>query len=70
MSRYNATEDPLCYPGSQVHIDRADPRDQDDLDQFEQLMFLSRSEEPWPEGALNNAHDKKIHHHLFRDIYG
>lgn len=69
MSRYNATEDPLCYPGSQVLINKADLRNQDDLDQFEQLMFLSRSEEPLPEGNLDYGHYKRIHHHFFQDVY-
>ena len=69
MSRYDAIEDPLCYPGSQVLINRADLRDQDDLDQFEQLMFLSRSEEPLQEGDLNYEHYKKVHHHFFQDVY-
>ena len=44
MSRYEATEDPLCYPGTNVLKNRADLRNQDDLDQFKQLMFLTRSE--------------------------
>jgi len=48
MSRYDATDDPLCYPGTAVLKNLADLLDQDDLDQFEQLMFLTRSEEPLP----------------------
>ena len=50
MSRYDATDDPLCYPGTQVLKNKADLLDQDELDQFEQLMFLTRSEEPLPDG--------------------
>ena len=37
MSRYDATDDPLCYPGTAVLKNLADLLDQDDLDQFEQL---------------------------------
>ena len=69
MSRYNAIEDPLCYPGTQVLRNKADLHDQDDLDQFEQLMFLTRSEEPLPDGNLDYDHYKRIHHHFFQDVY-
>lgn len=69
MSRYTAVEDPLCYPGTQVLINKADLRDQDELDQFEQLMFLTRSEEPLPQGELDYAHYMQIHHHFFQDVY-
>lgn len=44
--------------------------DQDELDQFEQLMFLSRSEEALPDGALDYDHYKRIDHHFFQDVYG
>ena len=69
MSRYEATEDPLCYPGTQVLRNKAGLRDQDELDQFEQLMFLTRAEEPLPDGTLDYAHYKRIHHHFFQDVY-
>lgn len=69
MSRYDATEDPLCYSGTNVLINKAGLRDQDKLDQFEQLMFLTRSEEPLPNGNLDYEHYKLIHHHFFQDVY-
>ena len=69
MSRYDATEDPLCYPGTHVLRNKADLRNQDDLDQFEQLMFLTRSDEPLPDGHLDYDHYKRIHHHSFQDVY-
>ncbi len=69
MSRYDATDDPLCYPGTAVLKNLADLLDQDDLDQFEQLMFLTRSEEPLPDGDLDYEHYKAIHHHFFQDVY-
>lgn len=69
MSRYDATYDPLFYPGTQVLQNKADLIDQDELDQFEQLMFLSRSEEALPSGNLDYAHYKAIHHHFFQDVY-
>ncbi|OWU68662.1 Fic/DOC family protein [Marinibacterium profundimaris] len=69
MSRYDATEDPLCYPGTSILRNKADLTDQDELDQFEQLMFLTRSEEALPEGALDYEHYRAIHHHFFQDVY-
>ncbi len=69
MSRYSATDDPLCYPESQVLRNIAELKDQDALDQFEQLMFLIRAEEELPEGDLDYLHYKKIHHHFFQDVY-
>lgn len=69
MSRYNAVEDPLCYPGTQVLRNKADIQDQGELDQFEQLMFESRAEERLPEGALDFTHYLALHHHYFQDVY-
>lgn len=69
MSRYDATADPHCYPGTNVLRNKAELTNQDELDQFEQLMFLTRSEEPLPEGALCYAHYRAIHHHFFQDVY-
>lgn len=69
MNRYDIIEDPLYYPGTHVLINKADLREQDQLDQFEQLMFLTRSEEPMPDGILDYDHYKKIHHHFFQDVY-
>ncbi len=69
MGRYDPIDDPLCYPGSQVLINKADITDQETLDQFEQAMFLTRSEEAWPHGDLNYELYKAIHHHFFQDVY-
>lgn len=69
MSRYDATEDPRCYPGTSILKNKADLQDQDELDQFEQLMFLTRSEESLPDGELDYNHYKRIHHHFFQDAY-
>ncbi len=69
MSRYDATEDPLCYTGTHVLKNKAGLQNRDDLDQFEQLMFLTRSEEPLPDGDLDYDHYKRIHHHFFQDVY-
>ena len=69
MVRYNAVEDPLCYPGTHVLRNRADIQNQDDLDEFEQLMFESRAQETLPAGLLDFDHYKSLHHHFFQDVY-
>ena len=69
MSRYDATDDPLCYPGTQVLINKADLTDQIQLDQFEQLMFLTRADENLPDGFIDYQHYKDIHYHFFQDVY-
>ncbi len=43
--------------------------DQNELDQFEQIMFLTRSEEALPHGYPNYDLYKAIHHHFFQDVY-
>ena len=69
MVRYNAIEDPLCYSGSHVLKNKAEVQNQDDLDQFEQLMFHTRSEEDLPEGHFDLKHYQSLHHHFFQDVY-
>jgi cell filamentation protein len=67
--RYNAVEDPLCYPGTHVLRNKADLEDQDLLDEFEQLMFDSRAGETLPDGELDFAHYRALHRHFFQDVY-
>ncbi|WP_421779601.1 Fic/DOC family protein [Kiloniella litopenaei] len=69
MSRYRAFPDPLCYPESSVLRNKANLTDQGELDQFEQLMFLTRSDEDLPAGNLDYAHYCQIHLHFFQDVY-
>jgi cell filamentation protein len=67
--RYNAVEDPLCYPGTYVLRNKLDIHDQDELDEFEQLMFDSRAREELPAGNLDFEHYKALHCHFFQDVY-
>ncbi|WP_342780176.1 Fic/DOC family protein [Devosia ginsengisoli] len=48
---------------------RAGLTDQDELNEFEFAMYLSRAEEPLPTGDLGYEHYRRIHHHLFQDVY-
>lgn len=69
MVRYNAVEDPLCYPGTQVLMNIPDIRDQDELDDYEQLMFDSRAQEDLPDGNFDFEHYRSLHRHFFQDVY-
>lgn len=69
MNRYDATDDPLCYSGTHILKNKAGITDQNALDQFEHLMFLTRSDENLPEGQMDYAHYQAIHHHFFQDVY-
>lgn len=66
---YESVSDPYCYEGTTVLQNRAELRDQAELDAFEHEAALARSDEPFPEGALDVPHYKAIHHHLFQDVY-
>lgn len=66
---YTAETDPLCYPGTGVLKNLAGLTDQGALDEFEFAMYLSRAEEPLPDGDLGYDHYRSIHHHLFQDVY-
>lgn len=69
MVRYNAIEDPLCYTGTTVLKNKVNLQNQDDLDQFEQMMFQTRAEEDLPLGKFDLKHYQSLHHHFFQDVY-
>jgi len=52
---YDSTPDPYCYPGTAVLKNRANIRDQAELDAFEHEAMLQRAEEPYPAGRLISA---------------
>lgn len=66
---YEAEQDPYCYPGSSVLINRLDLRDQAALDAFEADITAERSSQEMPSGSLDYDHYLAIHRHLFRDVY-
>ncbi len=66
---YDAHDDPYCYPGTAILRNRFDLRDTATLEALETELTSARAEEPLPDGALNAAHFKAVHHHLFQDIY-
>jgi cell filamentation protein len=66
---YDAFDDPYCYQGTGVLKNRLGLRDADTLEQFELEMSTLRAAEPLPEGRLDPLHYKRIHWHLFQDVY-
>ncbi len=66
---YTASEDPLCYPATTVLRNKLDLRVQDELDEYEVAVFLTRADEPWPQGNFDHAHYYALHRHLFQDVY-
>jgi fido (protein-threonine AMPylation protein) len=66
---YDAIDDPYIYKDSTVLINKLELTDQQELDEFEAEISSARAEEPRPEGALDLAHHKAVHHRLFQDVY-
>jgi cell filamentation protein len=66
---YDVFDDPYCYKGTHVLKNRARLRDAKTLEAFELEMSTLRADEPLPEGRFTPAHYKRVHHHLFQDVY-
>jgi cell filamentation protein len=68
----NIGDDPYVYPGTSVLRNLADIRDGERLERFESdhcfARLLELYENPLPLG-FNLNHLKRIHHHLFQDVY-
>lgn len=66
---YTAEHDPWCYPNSTVLKNIENIEEQEALDEFELIMFITRASEPLPTGALDHKHYLALHQHLFQDTY-
>jgi len=66
---YAVEDDPYCYPGTTVLRNRFDIRDEQVLEDLESELTTARADEPLPEGALDEAHFRAVHFHLFQDLY-
>ena len=69
IAPYDVFDDPYCYKGTNCLKNRLGLRDPDLLSDFEVEMSALRSEEPLPFGRFGPAHYRKVHHHLFQDVY-
>lgn len=66
---YEAVDDPYCYPGTDTLINKLDIREPEILAEFEARVTAVRAEEPLPEGRLSTTQYRKVHHHVFQDVY-
>ncbi len=69
LGGYDALDDPYSYKGSNCLKNRLGLRDPDVLQAFELEMSSLRATEPLPIGRFGAAHYRRIHWHLFRDVY-
>jgi cell filamentation protein len=66
---YDVHDDTYCYPNSFVLKNKLGLKDAARLAEFEAEISTQRATEPHPKGRLDFKHYKRIHHHLFQDVY-
>lgn len=69
---YDTFDDPYCYTDSHILRNVPDMHDEAALEQFEVEMVAIRAIEDLPElpkGKLRPTYYRKLHHHLFQDVY-
>lgn len=66
---YDAFDDPYCYKGTDTLKNKLGIRDAATLESFELEMTTLRAKEPLPTGSFDPRHYRRVHHHLFQDIY-
>lgn len=69
MNRYSSSDDPYCYPGTDVLRNKFDIRDPDTLADIERRLGYSKSLEDPPKGRFNRIHLMAHHRQLFGDLY-
>jgi len=63
------SDDPYCYPGTNILRNLLGLRTQSELDRAERLLVQLRIEEGTPLGEFDLKHLQAIHRHLFQDLY-
>jgi cell filamentation protein len=69
FSAYEVFNDPYVQRGTGVLKNKIGISDIAALEAFEVEMSSLRAEEPLPLGRLGAAHYRRVHHHLFQDVY-
>ncbi len=69
LAGYDAFDDPYSYKSSNCLKNRLGLRDPDVLQAFELEMSSLRAAEPLPMGRFGPAHYRRVHWHLFHDVY-
>lgn len=66
---YDVFEDPYCYKGTTTLKNKLGLRDPALLESFELEMTTLRANEALPRGKYDPPHYRRVHHHLFQDVY-
>ena len=66
---YESFDDPYTYKGSATLKNKIGLRDPDLLEAFELEMTTLRAGEPLPTGRFDTRHYRRVHHHLFQDVF-
>lgn len=66
---YDAFDDPYSYKGTNTLKNKLGLRDPALLESFELEMATLRANEPLPGGQYDARHYRRVHHHLFQDVY-
>jgi hypothetical protein len=69
FSRYDAIDDPYCYRGIDCLKNKLGLRDPVRLEAFELEMSSLRAQEPLPAGRFGPSYYRRVHWHLFQDVY-
>jgi cell filamentation protein len=69
FSGYDAFDDPYYYKGTNCLKNRLGLRDPALLEALELETSSLRSLQPMPAGRFNPAHYRRVHRHLFTDVY-
>src|SRR5262245_47582773 len=66
---YDAFDDPYSYKGTNVLKNKLGLRDPVLLESAELEMTTLRAGEPLPRGRYDAWHYRRVHRHLFQDVY-
>lgn len=66
---YEAEDTRYCYPGTTVLKNRAGLREQVELEKLEAVLVTRRALQGLPTGKFTISHYRKLHRHLFGDVY-
>lgn len=66
---YDIFDDPYAYKGTTTLKNKLGLRDPALLEAFELEMTTLRAREPLPQGSYDPKHYRRVHHHLFQDVY-
>lgn len=67
---YDAFDDPYAYKGTTTLKNKLGLRDPAQLEAFELEMTTLRAREALPRGKFDAGHYRRVHRHLFQDVYG